>query len=169
MPHINRPSLKHETNFRTKDGDKWLPFTDDAQIQQMIDAFMVINSKVIWDKTILKSCNRAFANLPGRRDFATVWRDPGIYVSFNPNPDPALSGITWKKDITLSSWLFKNPNAARLIAGTLVHELAHVNGAPGGMESKAAEATLPPCGFDDLFNPALVGMRVWRPLRIEMG
>jgi len=112
MPHINRPSLKHETNFRTKDGDKWLPFTDDAQIQQMIDAFMVINSKVIWDKTILKSCNRAFANLPGHRDFATVWRDPGIYVSFNPNPDPGLSGITWKKDITLSSWLFKNPNAA---------------------------------------------------------
>lgn len=57
----------------------------------------------------------------------------------------------------------------RLIAATLVHELAHVNGAPGGMESKAAEATLPPCGFDDLFNPALVGMRVWRPLRIEIG
>ena len=31
MPHINRPSLKHETNFRTKDGDQWLPFTDDAR------------------------------------------------------------------------------------------------------------------------------------------
>jgi len=45
-----------------------------------------------------------------------------------------------------------------------VHELAHVNGAPGGMVSKAAEATLPPCGFDDLFNPALVGMKSWRPL-----
>jgi hypothetical protein len=72
MPNINRPSLKHETNFKTKDGDRWLPFTDDAQIQQMIDAFMVINSKVIWDKTILKNCNRAFCNLPGRRDFAAV-------------------------------------------------------------------------------------------------
>jgi hypothetical protein len=169
MPNINRPSLKHETKFKTKDGDRWLPFTDDAQIQQMIDAFMVINSKVIWDKTILKNCNRAFCNLPGRRDFAAVWRDPGVYVSFNPNPDPSFTGITFKKDITISSWLFKNPNAARLIAGTLVHELAHVNGAPGGMVSKAAEATLPPCGFDDLFNPALVGMNAWRPVRIEMG
>jgi hypothetical protein len=37
MPNINRPSLKHETNFKTKDGDRWLPFTDDVQIQQMID------------------------------------------------------------------------------------------------------------------------------------
>ena len=71
------------------------------------------------------------------------------------------------RKISLSSRLFKNPNAARLIAGTLVHELAHVNGAPGGMESKAAEATLPPCGFDDLFNPATVGM-VRRPRKIEM-
>ena len=141
MPNINRPSLKHPTNFRTKDGDQWLPFTDDVQINQMIEAFMVINSKVIWDKAIVKSCNQAFANLPGGRNFASVWRDPGIFVSFNPNPDPSLGGITFKKDITISSWLFKNPNAARLIAGILVHELAHVNGAPGGMTSKAAEAT----------------------------
>jgi hypothetical protein len=169
MPNINRPSLKHKTNFKTKDGDRWLPFEDDTQINQMIEAFMVINSKVIWDKTILKSCNRAFCNLPGGRDFAAVWRDPGIFVSFNPNPDPSLAGITFKKDIAISSWMFKNPNYARLIAGALVHELAHVNGAPGGMVSKAAEATLPPCGFDDLFNPALVGMKSWRPVRIEMG
>ena len=63
MPNINRPSLKHKTNFKTKDGDRWLPFEDDAQINQMIEAFMVINSKVIWNKTILKSCNRAFCNL----------------------------------------------------------------------------------------------------------
>jgi hypothetical protein len=29
MPNINRPSLKHKTNFKTKDGDRWLLFTDD--------------------------------------------------------------------------------------------------------------------------------------------
>jgi hypothetical protein len=32
MPNINRPSLKHATNFRTKDGDLWLPLTDETQI-----------------------------------------------------------------------------------------------------------------------------------------
>ena len=135
----------------------------------MINAFMEINSKVIWDKAILKTCNGAFCKLPGRRDFASVWRDWGVFVSFNPNPDPSLSGITFKKDITIATQLFKSPNAVRLIAATLVHELAHINGAPGGMDSKAAEATLPPCGFDDVFNPATVGTRVRRPIRIEIG
>jgi hypothetical protein len=90
------------------------------------------------------------------------------YFSFNPNTDPGLFGITFKKDITIASRLFKSPNAVRAIAATLVHELAHINGAPGGMDSKAAEATLPPCGFDDMFNPATVGMMVRRPVSIEM-
>jgi hypothetical protein len=30
MSNINRPSLKHKTNFKTKDGDRWLPFEDDV-------------------------------------------------------------------------------------------------------------------------------------------
>ena len=168
MPNINRPSLKHPTNFRTKDGSSWLPFTDDTQITQMINAFMEINRKIIWDKGVVKSCNCAFAKLPGRRDFASVWRDPDVFVSFNPNTDPGLFGITYKKDVAIASRVFQFPEAVGWIAATLVHELAHVNGAPGGMESKAAEATLPPCGFSDKFNPVVVGMRVRRPIQIEM-
>ena len=97
MPNINRPSLKHKTNFKTKDGDRWLAFEDDALINQMIEAFMIINSKVIWNKTILKSCNRAFCNLPGGQDFAAVWRDAGVFVSFNPNPAlPSLGSLSKK-------------------------------------------------------------------------
>jgi hypothetical protein len=133
----------------------------------MIDAFMEINRKVIWDKGILKTCNCAFAKLPLRRDFAAVWRDPDIWVSLNPNPDESLFGITFKKDVTISAHLFKSGDPVRWIAATLVHELAHVNGAPGGMESKAAESTLPPCGFDDKYNPATVGL-ARGPRLIEM-
>ena len=29
MPNINRPSRNHKTDFRTRDGDLWLPFTDE--------------------------------------------------------------------------------------------------------------------------------------------
>src|SRR4051812_7235047 len=50
MPNINRPVRKHETNFRTRDGDTWEPFTDERHIDVMIGAFMVINKNVIWDK-----------------------------------------------------------------------------------------------------------------------
>jgi len=165
MPNINRPARKHETNFRTRDGDTWEPFTDERHIDLMIGAFMVINKNVIWDKGILKACNCAFAKLPLRRDFASVWRDPGIWVSFNANPDEGLYGVTYKKDIAIASRLFKLVDPVRVIAATLVHELAHVNGAPGGFESKAAEATLPPCGFDDLYNPATVGA-IRRPRQV---
>jgi hypothetical protein len=66
MPNINRPSLKHETNFRTTDGDAWLPFTDETQITQMINAFMEINSKVVWDKGILKELQRCLCQAAGR-------------------------------------------------------------------------------------------------------
>ena len=30
MPNINRPSRNHKTDFRTRDGDLWLPFTDET-------------------------------------------------------------------------------------------------------------------------------------------
>ena len=168
MPNINRPSRKHETNFRTRDGDTWEPFKDEKQIELMIGAFMEINQKVIWDKGVLKTCNCAFSRLPGRRDFAAVWRDPNIWVSFNPNPVEGLFGITYKKDISIAAHVFTLRDPVRWIAATLIHELAHVNGAPGGTESKAAESTLPPCGFDDKYNPATVGF-LRRPKEIEVG
>jgi hypothetical protein len=40
MPNINRPSDHHKINFRTKDGDFWLPFTNEGHITLMINAFM---------------------------------------------------------------------------------------------------------------------------------
>ena len=167
MPNINRPS-KNRTILRTKDGDTWEPFQDEKQVNVVISAFMVINKNVIWDKRILKTCNCAFAKLAGRRDFATVWRDPEIWVSLNSNPATDIFGMTYKKEISIPIRLFSIPEPVRVIAATLVHELAHVNGAPGGWtDSKAAESTLPPCGFDDQYNPAMVGS-IRRPKQIIM-
>ena len=157
MPNINRPS-KNRTILRTKDGDTWEPFQDEKQVNVMIEAFMMINKHVIWDKAILKTCNCAFAKLAGHRDFATVWRDPGIWVSLNSNPASDIFGMTYKMEISIPLRLFSLASPVRVIAATLVHELAHVNGAPGGWtDSKAAESTLPPCGFEDQYNPAMVG------------
>lgn len=158
MPQINTASSKHKTGFRTKDGNTWEPYADDKQIKLVTAAFMEIRKRIFDSKTVLKTCNAAFAKLPGGRDFATVWKDPGIWVSFNSNTEEKLFGITYKKDISIAVYVFAQREPARLIAATLVHELAHVNGAPGGMESKDAESTLPPCGFDDLYNPATVGV-----------
>jgi hypothetical protein len=168
MPNINRTSSKHNSPWVTQDGkNKWEPFTDDKTINVMIAAFMEINKRIIDSKGVLKTCNRAFAKLPGARNFAAVWRDPAIWVSFNPNPEDGLFGITYKKDIAIAAHLFTLIEPARFIAATLVHELAHVNGAPGGQGHKEAEATLPPCGFDDLYNSAIEG-KVLRPQTVYM-
>ena len=158
MPQINTPSSKHKTGFRTADGNTWEPYTDDKQIKVLTAAFMEIEKQIIKNKDILKTCNAAFGKLQGGRDFASLWKDPGIWVSFNSNQDEQLFGITYKKDIAIAAYVFKQKNTVRVLAATLVHELAHVNGAPGGMESKDAESTLPPCGFDDMYNPATVGV-----------
>jgi len=81
--------------------------------------------------------------------------DPGIFVSFNPIPTlPRWDHF--QKDIAISSWMFKNPNYARLIAGALVHSwrmsTARRVACEQGCRGNAAAG-----GFDDLFNPALVG------------
>lgn len=157
MPNINIKS-RNRTILRTTGGDTWEPFQDDRQVDLVIAAFMAINKHVIWDKKILKTCNCAFAKLAGRRDFATVWKDPNIWVSLNSNPASDIFGMAYKKEISIPIRMFSLPDPTRVIAATLVHELAHVNGAPGGWtDSKAAESTLPPCGFDDQYNPAIVG------------
>jgi hypothetical protein len=59
--------------------------------------------------------------------------------------------------------VFKFPDPVRWIAATLVHELVHINGTPAEW---AAEVTLPPCGLNHMFYPAIVGMIVRRPVRI---
>jgi hypothetical protein len=160
MPQIKTESSKNKTVYVTKDGkDRWEPYKDPKLIQLVQAAFLEINKKVIANKTILKTCNVAFTKLKGRRDFATVWKDPGIWISFNPNPEEGLFGMFYKDDISIAAYVFALRDPVRWIAGTLVHELAHVNGAPGGWtDSKEAESTLPPCGFDDVYKPATVGM-----------
>jgi hypothetical protein len=167
MPKINRESSKHKTEFRTKDGDTWEPYSDDKQIALVTSAFTEIQKQIIQNKGVLKTCNAAFAKLLGGRDFAAIWKDPDIWVSFNSNKADGIFGITYKKDIAIAAYVFAQKNPVRLIAATLVHELAHVNGAPSGAESKDAESTLPQCGFDDMYNPATVGV-VLRPKQIYL-
>jgi hypothetical protein len=78
MPQINRESSKHKTGFHTKEGDRWEPFKDEKQIALMIAAFAEIDKRIFKNKGVLKTCNAAFGKLPNGRDFAALWKDPGI-------------------------------------------------------------------------------------------
>ena len=169
MPQIKTETSKYKETLVTPDRkNKWEPYKDKKQIQLVRAAFLEIDNKLIANNKILKTCNAAFKKLPGRRDFATIWKDPGIWISFNPNPEKGLYGMWFKNDISIAAYVFTIIDPIRWIAGTLIHELAHFNGAPGGWtDNKEAESTLPPCGFDDVYNPVTVGM-IRRPTNVHV-
>src|SRR5215216_2993375 len=111
MPNINRPVRNHKTGFHTDKGDTWEPFTDEKkQIPILINAFMMINRRIIDNKTVKRTCNAAFSKLPGGRDFEAVWRDPGIWVSLNPNTATNYFGIKNNKDLAIGFRVFDLPN-----------------------------------------------------------
>ena len=109
----------------------------------------------------MSGCNSYFSHLPGSRSLAAILDDPGVWIHWDPRPDPGYFGATWHEfpvaDVTITNYTLNK--GLWVTAATLVHEFAHVNGAPG-RPSMAAENALPPCGLRGLFDPGAVGVRV---------
>lgn len=102
-------------------------------------------------------CNKYFKKLPKNRSFNSVWRDPSIFIDFSPSTTSGFFGATHSslKDVTLTAWCI-DANNIWMIAATIVHEFAHVDGAPGGT-SHAAEKANDMCGFKPQYDPTIVG------------
>ncbi len=91
------------------------------------------------------SANVYFRSLPGGRSLTQILGDSSIWVNYHPTMpyfgetnavggrEVAISGMS----IRLGQWT---------VLATLIHELAHVNGAPGG-GSQAAELAVLACGM----------------------
>jgi hypothetical protein len=106
--------------------------------------------------TIPGSCNAAFEALPGLRPFSDVWHDPNVWISFSMDPVDVHYGWSFEfgRDVAITHAAFSR--SWTFVAATLVHELAHINGAPGP-PSRAAEDTLRHCGFEWQRDPTVVG------------
>lgn len=102
-------------------------------------------------------CNRYFRTLPKARTFRSVWRDHSLFINFSPSLTSGFYGATHSndKDICVSAWCLDHKNHW-LVAATIVHECAHVAGAPGGA-SHAAEKAVDVCGFKPQYDPAILG------------
>jgi hypothetical protein len=112
-------------------------------------------------------CNTCFKALGYRiwgngRSFDDVFDDGDIWISYHWDTTTGIYGFTSGKEITVSQ--FAIDKGVRSVAATIVHELAHVNGA-SGPPSIAAEATLKDCGFADQFDPSTIGVNVHAPPR----
>ena|SRR5664279_2341124 len=152
MPTINTPSSAH-AGPATIAGWQWLPYTDATLLHTLRDAIHIISARINGNKP----CDAAFKALPSGRTFAQVWADASIWVSYDPDNIGTKYGVTDRvggSEISITRYALRMGRWTT--AATLIHELAHTNGAPGGA-SHAAEATLSSCLLNALEDKAILG------------
>lgn len=148
MPKINTPTSGHTAPAAVA-GWQWLPYSNAGRLHTLQHAIAIINARIRSNKP----CNAAFRALPGRRSFVQVWNDPTVWISYDPASTGNRYGATLRKEITISAFSLKMGHWT--VAATLVHELAHVNGAGG--TTTAAEDTLKSCLLRGLHDPTIIG------------
>jgi hypothetical protein len=149
MPQINTVASGHVGPAALPGGHQYLPYVNAGFIVTLQRAIVIINSRIRGNAR----CDSAFVALPGGRTFAQVWADPLVWINFDPARAGGDYGATRGKDITLTAYTLAMGHWT--VAATLVHELAHVNGAPGATHQ--AEATLHSCLLPGLENPSIIG------------
>lgn len=163
MPSINTPGSGHKGPAASA-GWQWLPYTNAGWLAALRSAIHIIDTRIKGNKP----CNVAFKALPSGKTFAQVWSDPTIWISHDPDQSGSKYGVTDRvggREISITEYALRM--GAWTTAATLIHELAHANGAPGGA-SHAAEATLSKCLLNALENKNILGaiQRASRGVRI---
>ena len=116
----------------------------------------------------IPSANVYFRGLPGGRSLADLLADNTIWVNYHPTmPHFGETNQVGGKEIAISLTAAKVGRWT--VLATLIHELAHSNGAPGGNDQQAERALLhcglgkrseSTTGVDDPwtpFNPGISG------------
>src|SRR5262249_48414823 len=101
-------------------------------------------------------CNECFRRLPGRRSFKEVYNDPNVWINYMDVPEgPAGFTNVRSKDIGIHAKALTR--GYLYVAAVMVHELAHINGAPGTKDNQIAENTLKCCLLASQFDPNVLG------------
>jgi hypothetical protein len=153
MNSINLSTSRHREPANATVGTqtiRWQPYRNGNNLNLLRMAIQMLDSKV----KNHAPCNTAFRALPGGRSFRNLLNNSRIWISFDPSGADGYYGATLGNDITISAFAFRM--GIWTVAGTLVHELAHVNGATG--TDTQAEDTLQDCLLPDVHNPAVIGL-----------
>lgn len=135
----------------------WNAYSDENKKKVVEAALFILRNNVKG----MKPCNDCFSALPGGRSFDDVLGDDTIFISYDPHNVKGDFGATIGKDITVTDYTISVGRWT--VAATLVHELAHVNGASGA--DTKAEDTLNCCGFSALHDPNIIGALPYPPGR----
>ena len=164
MATINIPATGHGSKTENYAGGSSIQFndfpnitaTEKKRLATLTKAYDIIN-KLDAKLDLQGPYNKYFKTLPKSETFRSFWRDNTIFIKFSPSMTNGSYGATHSndKDICVSAWYLDNTNHW-MIAATIVHEFAHIAGAPGGA-SHAAEKAADMCGFKPQYNPAILG------------
>jgi len=149
MPMINTVASGHAGPAPLPGGHQYLPYTNPVFLATLQRAINVISGRIHGNAR----CDAAFRALPGGRSFAQVWADNSIWINFDPSRAGGDYGATRGREVTITAYALAMGHWT--VAATLIHELAHVNGAPG--HNHLAEGTLRSCLLPGLEDPAIIG------------
>lgn len=164
MSKINILSTAHGNKSETYSGGLIINYnvfpnattTDKTRLAKVTKAYNIIDNL---DKKIDLNgpCNKYFRTLPKGKSFHHFWRDNTIFINFSPSLTGGFFGATHSnnKDVCVSAWCLDNHNHW-MVAATIVHEFAHIGGAPGGT-SHDAEKAVEKCGFKPQYDPTILG------------
>jgi hypothetical protein len=170
---VNRQDPKVKAGEAVAPQDQLFPFpdveaTDDPTrnvalflVKGMNEALAFIEKKVI----VWQPCNDCFRRLPKRRSFKEIWEDNDVWIHYNGRNTNLGFNRPGTKEIAVCFRSFQPsvnaPGKANWmqVAATIVHELAHVNGAEGdpAKRDNSAENTLRFCLLTQMFKPDVFG------------
>ncbi len=103
-----------------------------------------------------KAANDAFKALPNGKSFDEIFDDDTIWISYCPESRAyGYTNSVGGNEITIGALAYRW--GYWTVMGTLVHEMAHTNGAD--TTTHAAEGVLIPCGLSKVHDPTIVGSR----------
>jgi len=89
----------------------------------------------------MKSADKYFRSLGDNRSLTQLLADRRIWINYTELP---IRGMRAANEIGIGALAYVR--GKEMVLGTLIHELAHIAGAPGG-DSRAAEEALIHCGL----------------------
>lgn len=172
---VNRQDALYEKSPFMAHEDRMYPFPaydpeDPDERSRNVAGFITIGLgealRFIIDRVkVHKPCNDCFARLPGRRSFAQIWDDPDVWIHYNGRSTSYGFSRPASKEIAVCFKSFMSsvaapgkPNSMQ-VAATIVHELAHLNGAEGDPRKRdnSAENSLRFCLLTQMFKPDVFG------------
>jgi hypothetical protein len=132
-PELGADALIYSQPSPSGDGTTWAPFEGKAEIDTVKRALNLLETRI----APMDSVNAYFRGLPGTRTFQVVLDDPRIWISRDPHGPAAAETVGLH--ITLGLQTLRIGFWAA--AATLLHEMAHVNGATD-IDGQAEKALL---------------------------